>query len=115
MWASPQFPTDLVTFTEEIFNEKFHFSCIQTKLKEINAWHPNLKITLEVEAEGKVLILDLCVNHVNEKWSSRPMHATIPDRTDKILVSLPPPSLSHSPNLGCVGAQRIIFLGRFLV
>ena len=29
--------------------------------------------------------------------------------------SLPPPSFSHSPDLGCVGAQRILFVGRFLV
>ena len=25
MWRNPQFPTDLVTFTEEILNEKLHF------------------------------------------------------------------------------------------
>ena len=25
MWPNPQFPADLVTFTEEILNEKFHF------------------------------------------------------------------------------------------
>ena len=27
MWPNPQFPTYLVTYTEEIFNEKLHFSC----------------------------------------------------------------------------------------
>ena len=28
MWPNPQFPTaDLVTFTEEILNEKLHFLC----------------------------------------------------------------------------------------
>ena len=27
MRHSPQFSTDLVTFTEEILNEKFHFLC----------------------------------------------------------------------------------------
>ena len=27
MWPNPQFPADLVTFTEEILNEKFHFLC----------------------------------------------------------------------------------------
>ena len=27
MWPNPQFPADLVTFTEEIFNGKLHFSC----------------------------------------------------------------------------------------
>ena len=25
MWPNPQFPADLVTFTEEILNEKLHF------------------------------------------------------------------------------------------
>ena len=30
-------------------------------------------------------------------------------------TSLPPPSLSHSPDLGCVRAHGIMFLGRFLV
>ena len=27
MWTNPQFPADLVTFTEEILNGKFHFLC----------------------------------------------------------------------------------------
>ena len=27
MWSNPQFPTDLVTFTEEILNGKLHFLC----------------------------------------------------------------------------------------
>ena len=27
MWPNPQFPADLVKFTEEIFNEKRHFLC----------------------------------------------------------------------------------------
>ena len=27
MWPNPQFPTDLVTFTEEILNENLHFLC----------------------------------------------------------------------------------------
>ena len=27
MWPNPKFPTDLVKFTEEIFNWKLHFSC----------------------------------------------------------------------------------------
>ena len=28
MWPNPQFPADLVTFTEEIINGKLHFLCI---------------------------------------------------------------------------------------
>ena len=27
MWPNPQFPADLVTFTEEIHNGKLHFLC----------------------------------------------------------------------------------------
>ena len=27
MWPNPQFPADLVTFTEETFNGKLHFLC----------------------------------------------------------------------------------------
>ena len=27
MWLNPQFPADLVTFTEEILNGKLHFLC----------------------------------------------------------------------------------------
>ena len=27
MWQNPQYPADLVTFTEEILNGKLHFLC----------------------------------------------------------------------------------------
>ena len=43
------------------------------------------------------------------------VYATISDPTDKILVALPPTFPSYSPDLGCVGAQRIMLLDRFLV
>ena len=35
MWPNSQFPEDLVTFTEEILNDEFHFlrSVIQQALK----------------------------------------------------------------------------------
>ena len=46
---------------------------------------------------------------------STPMYATIHDLTDRVLVVLLPPSLSHSSDLDCVRAQRIMFQGRFLV
>ena len=40
--------------------------------------HPNLKFTLEVEAEGKIPFLDLCINHVNDTlsstWYCKPTH-----------------------------------------
>ena len=28
MWPNPQFPADLISFTEEILNGKLHFLCI---------------------------------------------------------------------------------------
>ena len=37
---------------------------------EINAWHPNLNFTIEVEVEGKLPFLDLCTNHLNYKLIS---------------------------------------------
>ena len=43
------------------------------------------------------------------------LYATVTDPADKILVALPPPSFSHSPELCCVGALTIMSLGRFLV
>ena len=30
MWLNPQFPWDLVAFTEDISNEKLHFLCSDT-------------------------------------------------------------------------------------
>ena len=32
MWPNPQFPADLVTFTEEIINGKLHFLCSVTSI-----------------------------------------------------------------------------------
>ena len=37
MWPNPQFPPDLVTFTEEILNGKLHFLC--SDASEINEIH----------------------------------------------------------------------------
>ena len=33
MWPNPQFPADLVTFTEEILNGKFYFMCRDPRVK----------------------------------------------------------------------------------
>ena len=43
------------------------------------------------------------------------MDTTIPDPTVRILVAPLPRPLSHLPDLTCVGARRIMFLGRILV
>ena len=52
-------------------------------------------------------------NNLDNNDQSHVRHHPLP--TERILVALSPPSLSHSPDLGCVGAQRIMFLGRILV
>ena len=44
----------------------------------------------------------------------RPMVPWTHDPTVRILVVPSPPSLNHSPDSACVGAQRITFVGRFL-
>ena len=36
MWPNPQFPADLVKFTEEIFNEKLDFLCSVHKQNNIS-------------------------------------------------------------------------------
>ena len=38
-------------------------SLIENKLSEINSLHPNLKFTLEVEQNGKLPFLDICIEH----------------------------------------------------
>ena len=53
---------------------------------------------------------------VSQSYSQcNPVHTTIAEPSDKILVIPAPSSLTHSPDLGCVGVQRIMFPGRFLV
>ena len=36
MWLNPQFPVDLVKFTEEILNGNFHFLCSEHLAKVVN-------------------------------------------------------------------------------
>ena len=43
---------------------------IENKLSEINSLHPNLKFTLEVEKNGKLLFLDICIEHHESTLSS---------------------------------------------
>ena len=35
MWPNPQFPADLITFTEEILSEKLHFLCSEKRFTEL--------------------------------------------------------------------------------
>ena len=39
MRPNPQFPADLITFTEEIFSEKFHFLCSDMSKKSVIKFH----------------------------------------------------------------------------
>ena len=49
---------------------------IEKKLKRINSLHPNLKFTLEIENEGKLPFLDMCLlhegNRVASTWYCKP-------------------------------------------
>ena len=45
-------------------------SLIENKLSEINSLHPNLKFTLEVEQNGKLPFLDICIEHHERTLSS---------------------------------------------
>ena len=53
--------------------------------------------------------------HFSITQSFQSLYATITDRADKLLVVLHPPSFSHSPDLGCVEALRVVSLGSFVV
>ena len=53
MWPNPQFPADLVPFTEEILNGKLHFlrsvsSNLQPSPDNFNEGQKNAKIPLEI-------------------------------------------------------------------
>ena len=47
MWANPQFPADLVTFTEEILNGKLHFLCSPIPYFSFNEkWGNGVKLVI---------------------------------------------------------------------
>ena len=39
MWPNPQFPADLVKFTEDILNEKLHFLCRDKSYSQLRDIH----------------------------------------------------------------------------
>ena len=49
---------------------------IETKLHAINGLHPNLKFTIEVEQEGRLPFLDICIlhvdSHLHSTWYTKP-------------------------------------------
>ena len=50
MWPNPQFPANMVTFTEEILNEKLHFLCSDSRVCVIEN-----KSTLQTKSRRKRL------------------------------------------------------------
>ena len=58
MWPNPLFLADLVTFTEEILNEKLHFLCSAKNLKKTK----NLD-TAKASQESDILIKILMANY----------------------------------------------------
>ena len=45
-------------------------SLIENKLSDINSLHTNLKFALEVEQNGKLLFLDICIEHYDSTLCS---------------------------------------------
>ena len=52
MWSNPQFPENLVTFTEEISNEELHFLCNAKRSKMDPKFHPT-NLTLDKYGYGE--------------------------------------------------------------
>ena len=73
-------------------------SLIENKLSEINSSHPNLKFTLEVEQNGKLPFLDICIEHhentLSSTWYCKPadtglilnFHAMAPKRYKRSVI-----------------------------
>ena len=71
---------------------------VEQKLLHINSLHPNLKFTIEVETEGKLLFLDICIIHhensLASTWYCKPtdtglimnFHALAPKRYKRSVV-----------------------------
>ena len=71
---------------------------MEEKLAEINELHPNLKFTMEVENEGKLPFLDMCILHIGNTlastWYCKPtdtglimnFHALAPTRYKRSVV-----------------------------
>ena len=55
MWPNPQFPADLVTFTEEILNRKLHFLCSVNSRGQYFVF----KISLTCKPDAFEICLDL--------------------------------------------------------
>ena len=62
MWPNPQFSVDLVTFTEEILNEKLHFLCsghvLHYQVSDCHSLYLRNNITMFVHS-GRELTYDL--------------------------------------------------------
>ena len=73
-------------------------SLIENKLSEIKSLHPNFKFTLEVEQNGKLSFLDICIEHhestLSSTWYCKPtdtglilnFHAMAPKRYKRSVI-----------------------------
>ena len=62
MWLNPEFPADLVTFTEEIFNGKLHFLCSDSTEHYFKLIKLSSGNKLEIFPQlNLLLVLDQCV------------------------------------------------------
>ena len=45
-----------------------HQSLVDSKIVQINALHPNLKLTIDVEQDSTLAFLDFCIEYMNNKF-----------------------------------------------
>ena len=61
MWPNPQFPADLITFTEEILNGKLYFSCSER----------DKKIKVETTIKHICSHLFPTIYYTNQSWRAK--------------------------------------------
>ena len=72
MWPNPQFPADLVTFTEEILNGKLHFLCSEI----YDVFWTSLQLNQGITQEGHIIKDWFFVKGLESKLFD-PVHGTI--------------------------------------
>ena len=66
MWPNPQFPTDLVTFTEEIHNGKFRFLCSENNFYKLALINVTEAIFVST---GLIMFFSVCLKVVRKRFA----------------------------------------------
>ena len=70
MWSNPQFPADLVTFTEEILNGKLHFLCIDWRAFNFRdaGQYISCMWLLHFNLQSKVTPFQIFAGRISKEW-----------------------------------------------